>query len=110
MGESAASVALTQSTRTLIQRAEGDNAIKVLVFKSADPDYFIPHVDVTQISEFHRRSTTAVRRPDCARCQASSLPPNPLPRAVGSHLSATIGYGDCERGRLGGKSVAERRG
>src|SRR5215470_11008522 len=28
----------------------------------------------------HRRSTTAVRRPDFARSQASSLPPNPLPR------------------------------
>jgi enoyl-CoA hydratase/carnithine racemase len=37
---------------TLIQRAEADGTIKVLVFKSADPDYFISHVDVTRIAEY----------------------------------------------------------
>ncbi len=37
---------------SLIQRAEADNSIKVLVFKSADPDYFIAHVDVTKIKEY----------------------------------------------------------
>jgi enoyl-CoA hydratase/carnithine racemase len=31
---------------SLIQQAEADDAIRVLVFKSADPDYFISHVDV----------------------------------------------------------------
>jgi enoyl-CoA hydratase/carnithine racemase len=35
----------------LIQQAEGDDVVKVLVFKSADPDYFISHVDVTRIAE-----------------------------------------------------------
>src|SRR5262245_52161851 len=35
----------------------------------------------------HCRSTTAVRRPDCARCQASSLPPAPLPRMSASSRS-----------------------
>lgn len=35
----------------LIQQAEADNSIQVLVFKSADPDYFISHVDVTKIKE-----------------------------------------------------------
>src|SRR5271166_5744260 len=34
-----------------------------------------------------RRSTTAVRRPDCAICQASNLPPNPLPRIRTSNCS-----------------------
>jgi enoyl-CoA hydratase/carnithine racemase len=34
---------------SLIQQAEADSAIKVTVFKSADPDYFISHVDVTRI-------------------------------------------------------------
>ena len=29
---------------SLIQRAEADTAIQVIVFKSADPDYFISHV------------------------------------------------------------------
>jgi len=36
---------------SLIQRAEADDAIQVIVFKSADPDYFISHVDVTRIKE-----------------------------------------------------------
>jgi enoyl-CoA hydratase/carnithine racemase len=36
---------------SLIQRAEADDALQVLVFKSADPDYFISHVDVTRIKE-----------------------------------------------------------
>src|SRR5438128_3733444 len=36
----------------LIQHAEADSALRVLVFKSADPDYFISHVDVTQIKEY----------------------------------------------------------
>jgi enoyl-CoA hydratase/carnithine racemase len=36
---------------SLIQRAEADDTVQVIVFKSADPDYFIAHVDVTQIKE-----------------------------------------------------------
>jgi len=36
---------------SLIQRAEADNAVQVVVFTSADPDYFIAHVDVTRIKE-----------------------------------------------------------
>jgi len=36
---------------SLIQSAESDDSLKVIVFKSADPDYFIAHVDVTQIKE-----------------------------------------------------------
>jgi enoyl-CoA hydratase/carnithine racemase len=39
---------------SLIQHAEADNAIKVLVFRSADPDYFISHVDVTRIAEYRQ--------------------------------------------------------
>src|ERR1700730_9967031 len=35
----------------------------------------------------HRRSTTAVRRPDRAICQASNLPPCPLPRTRASTRS-----------------------
>src|SRR6516225_5513134 len=35
----------------------------------------------------HRRSTTAVLCPDCARCQAMSLPPVPLPRISASYRS-----------------------
>jgi enoyl-CoA hydratase/carnithine racemase len=36
---------------SLIQQAEADIAVQVLVFKSADPDYFISHVDVTKMKE-----------------------------------------------------------
>src|SRR5271170_5695525 len=37
---------------TLIQQAEADDAVRVIVFKSADPDYFIAHVDVTRVAEY----------------------------------------------------------
>jgi enoyl-CoA hydratase/carnithine racemase len=43
---------LVRDLVSLIQAAEADDAIKVLVFKSADPDYFIAQVDVTQITEY----------------------------------------------------------
>jgi enoyl-CoA hydratase/carnithine racemase len=42
---------LVRDLVALIQQAEGDDVVKVLVFKSADPDYFISHVDVTRIDE-----------------------------------------------------------
>ena len=42
---------LVRDLVALIQRAEADDVVKVLVFTSADPDYFISHVDVTRIEE-----------------------------------------------------------
>ena len=36
---------------SLIQQAEADESLHVIVFKSGDPDYFISHVDVTRIKE-----------------------------------------------------------
>jgi enoyl-CoA hydratase/carnithine racemase len=47
---------LVRDLVSLIQRAEADDAIKVLVFKSADPDYFISHVDVTRIKEYREQA------------------------------------------------------
>jgi len=44
--------ALVRDLVSLIQQAETDDTLKVLVFKSADPDYFIAHVDVTQIKQY----------------------------------------------------------
>ena len=41
---------------SLIQQSEADNALKVLVFKSADPDYFIAHVDVTRIKQYREEA------------------------------------------------------
>ncbi len=43
---------LVRDLVSLIQRAEADDAIQVLVFTSGDPDYFISHVDVTRIDEY----------------------------------------------------------
>jgi len=48
--------ALVRDLVSLIQQAEADDAIKVLVFKSADPDYFIPHVDITRIKEYREEA------------------------------------------------------
>jgi enoyl-CoA hydratase/carnithine racemase len=47
---------LVRDLVALIQRAEADNTIKVLVFKSTDPDYFISHVDVTKIKEYREEA------------------------------------------------------
>jgi enoyl-CoA hydratase/carnithine racemase len=43
---------LVRDLVSLIQQAEADTTLQVLVFGSADPDYFIAHVDVTRISEY----------------------------------------------------------
>ena len=47
---------LVRDLVSLIQRAEADEAAKVLVFKSADPDYFISHVDLTKIKEYREEA------------------------------------------------------
>jgi enoyl-CoA hydratase/carnithine racemase len=47
---------LVRDLVALIQRAEADDALRVLVFKSADPDYFISHVDVTRIGEYREEA------------------------------------------------------
>ena len=43
---------LVRDLVSLIQRAEADDACQVLVFQSADPEYFIAHVDTTRIGEY----------------------------------------------------------
>ena len=48
--------ALVRDLVSLIQQAEADEAVKVLVFKSADADYFISHVDVTKIKEYREEA------------------------------------------------------
>ena len=47
----------------LIQLAEADQSVQVLVFKSADPDYFISHVDVTRIKENREEAAKLVGDP-----------------------------------------------
>lgn len=48
---------------SLIQQAEADKAVQVLVFKSANPDYFISHVDVTRIKENREPATKLTGQP-----------------------------------------------
>jgi len=43
---------LVRDLVALIERAEADAACSVLVFTSADPDYFISHVDLTRVPEY----------------------------------------------------------
>ena len=43
---------LVRDLVSLIQRAEGDETVRVLVFTSGDPDYFISHVDLNRVVEY----------------------------------------------------------
>jgi enoyl-CoA hydratase/carnithine racemase len=47
---------LVRDLVSLIKEAEPNEAVKVIVFKSADPDYFIPHVDITRIVEYRQEA------------------------------------------------------
>lgn len=47
---------LVRDLVSLIQKAEADEAVRVLVFKSADPEYFISHVDLTRIKEYRQEA------------------------------------------------------
>src|SRR5215470_13554338 len=51
---------LVRDLVSLIQQAEADNAVRVLVFRSADPNYFISHVDVTRIKEYPEEAAKLV--------------------------------------------------
>src|SRR5262250_1924819 len=57
---------LVRDLVSLIQRAEADEAVKVLVFKSADADYFISHVDVTKIKEYREEAAKLTGEPSIA--------------------------------------------
>jgi enoyl-CoA hydratase/carnithine racemase len=43
---------LVRDLVALIRRAEDDDSLRVVVFSSADPDYFISHVDLTRVAEY----------------------------------------------------------
>ena len=57
---------LVRDLVSLIQRAEADEAVKVLVFTSADPDYFISHVDLTRIDEYRHEAAKLTGVPSIA--------------------------------------------
>jgi enoyl-CoA hydratase/carnithine racemase len=51
---------LVRDLVSLIQHAEADDALQVLVFRSGDPDYFISHVDVTRIGEYRQATAKLI--------------------------------------------------
>ncbi len=59
---------LVRDLVSLIQRAEADDGVKVLVFTSGDPDYFISHVDLTRVAEYRAGGGEADRRSRRSRC------------------------------------------
>jgi enoyl-CoA hydratase/carnithine racemase len=66
---------LVRDLVSLIQRAEEDDACQVLVFTSANADYFISHVDLTQVAEY--------------RAEAAKLAGEPSLGLLFRHLSAS---------------------
>jgi enoyl-CoA hydratase/carnithine racemase len=57
---------LVRDLVSLIQRAESDDACQVIVFASADHDYFIAHVDVTRISAYREQAARLTGEPSIA--------------------------------------------
>ena len=57
---------LVRDLVSVIERAEADDAYKVLVFKSGDPDYFISHVDLTRIPEYRQEAAKLTGVPSIA--------------------------------------------
>jgi enoyl-CoA hydratase/carnithine racemase len=57
---------LVRDLVSLISEAEPDEAAKVLVFKSADRDYFISHVDLNRITEYRQEAAKLAGEPSLA--------------------------------------------
>ena len=57
---------LVRDLVSLISQAEADTTIQVLVFKSADPAYFISHVDITRVKEYRAEAAQLVGEPSIA--------------------------------------------
>ena len=81
--------ALVRDLVSLIRQAEADDTIKVLVFKSADPDYFISHVDVTRRKENREAVTRLNGEPSIGEL----LRYLSMSRLILSHRSR-VGYGE----------------
>ena len=51
---------LVRDLVSLIEQAEADDAVRVLVFTSADPQFFISHVDLTRVAEYREEAAKLV--------------------------------------------------
>src|SRR6195952_4259928 len=54
---------LVRDLVSLIRLAEADDSVRVVVFRSADPDYFISHVDLTRVAEYREEAAKLVGEP-----------------------------------------------
>ncbi|MGW7666275.1 enoyl-CoA hydratase/isomerase family protein [Streptomyces sp. NPDC054775] len=43
----------------LLDETEADNSTRVVVFRSADPDFFVPHVDIRRIPQYTAKAATS---------------------------------------------------
>ena len=66
---------LVRDLVSLIQRAEANDDVEVIVFKTTNPEYFISHVDITRVSEY--------------RSEAAKLAGEPSLGLLFRHLSAS---------------------
>ncbi len=57
---------LVRDLVALITQAEADDSINVVVFKSANPDYFISHVDIDRIKEYREEAIALAGEPSIA--------------------------------------------
>jgi enoyl-CoA hydratase/carnithine racemase len=75
--------------RAVIQRAEADDAVQVLVFETADPDYFISDVDVTRIDDYRAEAAKLTGDASIALL-AFGVPPG---GGAAQHLARLMGRG-----------------
>jgi enoyl-CoA hydratase/carnithine racemase len=50
---------LVRDLVTLVGELESDEGIRVVVLESADPEYFVPHVDLTKVAEYTAEAARA---------------------------------------------------
>jgi enoyl-CoA hydratase/carnithine racemase len=50
---------LVRDLVALLSQAESDEEIRVVVLESADPEYFVPHVDLTKVAEYTAEAAKA---------------------------------------------------
>ena len=50
---------LVRDLVSLIKELESDEGIRVMVLESADPEYFVPHVDLTKVAEYTAEAAKA---------------------------------------------------
>jgi enoyl-CoA hydratase/carnithine racemase len=66
---------LVRDLVSLILRAEGDASTRVLVLGTADPDYFLAHVDVTRIAEYRQEAAKLTGEADRRSVDRAAVPP-----------------------------------